>query len=157
MYGYIEGRQALLVYPLPIALFEVGQGDEAAVEEGVAKVVVLDVEGATQAGRVLVHEAEWAVVVAALDAVECRVEELQPQLQLLRLAYVQHQGRDFAFARHFHGQARVDLVKPVAHHVTHRRPVDRKEPVPLAYPGPLRRTPRLDAINYALTFILCHS
>ena len=64
---------------------QVGQRYEAAVQERIAKVVVLDVQRPAQAGRVLVNEAKRAVVIAALDTVERGVNELQAQVLLLRL------------------------------------------------------------------------
>ena len=81
----VQRAEALLDDALPVVLFEVGQGDEAAVEEAVAVVVVLDVEAGPQAGRVLVDEAERAVVVAALDAVEGGVVEDEAEVCVLVL------------------------------------------------------------------------
>ena len=135
VHGDVEGREALLVDALPVALLEVGQGDEAAVKEGVAVVVVLDVEGRAQAGRVLVHEAERAVVVAALDAVEGRVDELEAEVLLLGLPDREDERRGKALAGHLQRQAAAHLVELVADHVLDGCAVDGRRRSPWAMPA----------------------
>ncbi len=78
--GDVERRQAHQLNAPPIVVAQVGQRDEVAEEEGVAVVVVLDVERASELGGHLQDEAERAQVVAAANVhVEGRVGKHQPQ------------------------------------------------------------------------------
>ena len=67
---HVQRRELLVDHALQVELGEAGEGGVVAVEEGQAKVVVLDVEGAAEPLGQLVDEAEGAVVVAGADAVE---------------------------------------------------------------------------------------
>jgi hypothetical protein len=62
----VEGREPLVEDPLEVGVGEVREGDEVPVHEREDVVVILDEELAAHALRVLVDEAEDAVVVAAL-------------------------------------------------------------------------------------------
>ncbi len=64
----VQRREALLADALPVLFGEVGQRDEASVQGGVAVVVIFDEEGLAGAPRVLVDEAEGALVPAAPDS-----------------------------------------------------------------------------------------
>ncbi len=78
--GDVEGAQVLLLYPCPVLLRQVGQGDVVAEEEGVPVVVVLDVEGGAQPPGHLGDKAELAAVVAPADVgVKGGTGELQAQ------------------------------------------------------------------------------
>ena len=63
----IERAEPLLLQARPVIASQVGQRDKVAKEEGVAIVVVLDIEGAAHARRVLLDETELAVVGTAAD------------------------------------------------------------------------------------------
>ena len=65
--GDVERRQPHRLDTPPVMLAHVRQGDEVAEEEGVAVVVVLDIEGAPHAWGHLQDEAELAQVVAAAN------------------------------------------------------------------------------------------
>src|SRR5690606_19833465 len=79
VHGDVEGREAHSLNAPPVVLVQVGEGDKVAEEEGIAVVVVFDVEGAPEAGGHLQHEAKFAQVVAAADVgVEGGVGKFQP-------------------------------------------------------------------------------
>jgi predicted Ser/Thr protein kinase len=65
----------LLLNALPVFLGPVGEGDEVAVKEGVAIVVILDVQRTPKPRRHLVHEAEDAAIAAAAKTVEYVISE----------------------------------------------------------------------------------
>ena len=70
VHGDVNRRESLLRESLPVRVGEIGERDEVAVKEAQAIVVVLDVQRLTHALRIAFEEAEEAVVVADLDAVE---------------------------------------------------------------------------------------
>ena len=65
--GDVQRGEAHLFDALPVVVVEVCEGDEVAEEEGIAVVVVLDVQGAAKTGGHLQHEAEFAQVVATAN------------------------------------------------------------------------------------------
>ena len=83
--GDVERAQALLRQAGPIVVGKVGEGDEVAVQEGEAVVVVLDVERAPHAFGQTLEEAEEALVVADAGAVESVVVEFDAQRLVDRL------------------------------------------------------------------------
>ncbi len=80
VHGNVQRREMLLGNAVPIARGEIGQRDKVPVEERVAVIVVLDVQGAAHARRHLDDETKRAAVVAAADVgVEGRVGEIQAE------------------------------------------------------------------------------
>ena len=78
--GDVEGTEALLGQAIPVVFGEVGQSDEIAEQEGIAIVVVLNVEGAPHPRRHPVEKAKLAAIVAAAQAVESWLGELNAWL-----------------------------------------------------------------------------
>ena len=79
VHGDIKRREPLLLDALPVGRAEIGEGEIGAVEEAEPIVVVLEVKTSALAWRLLVDEAEGAVVVALPQAVEQGLTELDPE------------------------------------------------------------------------------
>ena len=84
----VQRAQALGHYPLQVSFGEPGQGGEVPVEERQPVVVVLHVQAATESGRKLINEAEFAVVVASANPVKQGAIHLNAQGAPGRLFYI---------------------------------------------------------------------
>ena len=90
MHRDIEGREPLLLDPLPVGGGEIGEGEIGAVEKAQAVVVVLEVEAGAAAGGLLVDEAEGTVVIALAQAIEERLGEAESQALVRILLQFHH-------------------------------------------------------------------
>jgi len=79
MHGNVERAQALLHNPFKMGLRQVGQGDEMAVQEGQAVVVVPDIDRRPQVGRGLPDETEKAIVVTGFQGMEEVAGKVDPE------------------------------------------------------------------------------
>ena len=86
MHRDIDRRNVHLNDAVDIVVAEVGHGDEVAVEEGQAAVVVLEVQGLPHTLGELVDEAEDALVLAGVLLVHEGGLEVQPDVVVLPLA-----------------------------------------------------------------------
>ena len=82
----VERAQLLGDHPLEVGLGEAGECREIPVEKREPEVVVLEVQAPAHALRQLMDEAERAVVVAGLHAIEHRMRELEPERRAFGLA-----------------------------------------------------------------------
>jgi len=90
VHRHIQRRQALFRQAIPVLLRQIRERDVVAEEKRIAVVVVLDVQRAAHARRVLQNEAERAEIVAASDVdVERRMFEFDAEL----LAVITHSAR----------------------------------------------------------------
>ena len=76
---YKQGGEPLLLNPLPVCGAQVGEGQVGAVKKTQPVVVILEIEAAAPPRRLLVDEAERAVVIALLEAIEEGLGETQAQ------------------------------------------------------------------------------
>ena len=118
-------------------LGEAGERREVPVEERQPVVVVLEVQRPAHAPRELVHEAELAVVVAGLHAVEHGRVDLRAER--LALALVHHHREPVSGPLHLQGNLCPVAEQLPADHVAGRLPGDGRDLVPGPKPRPLGR------------------
>ena len=128
MHRDVDRRDMHLNDAVDVLVAEVGHGDEVAVEEGQAAVVVLEVEGLPHPLGELVDEAEDALVLAGVLLVHQRGLEVQTDIVVLPLADGDLKGLAVA------GQLQPDLgsreEEAVVQHVGNLAAIDGYEDVP---------------------------
>ena len=128
MHRDVDRRNVHLNDAVDVLVAEVGHGDEIAVEEGQAAVVVLEVEGLPHSLGELVDEAEDALVLAGVLLVHQRGLEVQTDVVVLPLADGDLKGNAVA------GQLQPDLgggeEEAVVQHVGDLAAIDGYEGVP---------------------------
>jgi hypothetical protein len=141
----VEGRQALSLDPREVGLLEVRERDVVAVQERQAKVVVLDVEAAPEAARVLMDEAEDAGVRARGDLAGTRRHQVdaEPGSRALEL-----ERPPASVAGHRQPQAPLGGVELEVDGVAQRVAVDAQDHVARAQPGAPRRRAGTDGCHH---------
>ena len=141
--GHVQRRQPLGDHPLEVQLGEAGERREVPVEERQPVVVVLEVQRPAHPPRELVHEAELAVVVAGLHAVEHGRVDLRAER--LALALVHHHREPVSGPLHLQPNLCPVAEQLPADHVAGRLPGDGRDLVPGPKPRPLGRRPGRDS------------
>src|SRR5262245_54510263 len=136
MDGDIERRQTLLLDAKEFRLFEVGQRDVVAVQEGKPEVVVLDVQALAHAARQLMDEAEYALVGAGRDFRWPRRFELESHS---RPAAQQHRVTRSSVPLHDQLEPLVARMEMEVDRVAKPGPVDTEDTVPRPEPRAGRR------------------
>ncbi len=136
MYRDVERRQPLRLDALEGRLVQVGQRDVVAVQERQPEVVVLDVEALAQAARILMDEAEDALVGARRDVARPRRNELEAEVTPLA-GHLNAAG--VVVALDGQPQPIVGRVELEVDGIAERRAVDGDDPVTRVEPGHGRR------------------
>lgn len=127
MYGDVHRRNPLLLDPLPILFTQVGQGDEAAVEHGIAVIVIHDVKRLPHAFRNLLDKTERACVFTDPDTIEGRISEGDPPVFVAIESQFEALNRSIAIdfeQRLFRLSLKLEIKR-----VHNRAIVDRNDPV----------------------------
>jgi hypothetical protein len=124
----IQRRETLIFDPLPVRWAEVGEGEVGAVKKTQPIVVILEIETAPMAGGLLIDEAEGAVVVALLQAIEERLPEHEPQA-VIRLLLQLHPVKAPLGILHLQGELLLPAENLEVDEIARTDAVDAEEPV----------------------------
>lgn len=135
----------LLLNTFPILLGPVGESDEVPVKEGVAIVIILDVQRGPQPRWHLVHEAEGAAIAAAAKAVEhvfCKMDA-----EVFSVFPVHNESEPLAGSLYFQLQPLISGVEVVIDYIPQDMTVDGNQMIPWPQAHPVRQAAFFD-ISY---------
>jgi len=118
----------LLLNTLPVSLGPVGEGDEVAVKEGVAIVIILDVQRRPKPRWHLVHEAEGAAIAAAAKTVEYVISETGAEV--FSVFPFDNESEPLAGSPYLQLQPLISSVEVVVDYIPQDMAVDGKQPIP---------------------------
>ncbi len=160
MHRDVQRCQLLLVEPLPVVLFQVGQRDEIAKKERIAVVVIFDIErgahsmwqpwlGREAFGQSL-DKAEDAFIGALANKGRRLLAEKHPQVLIVGFVYMCFMLVELPLEAD--GQFLVGHVKAIIHQVAHRVTVDGANQITRLQSSPVRRTFRYHLTHPSIHF-----